>query len=84
MSSSRLIALVASSAADKFTAVQAAQLQNELAKSLLVTFAYMFSVVVLTGLKYIAYDRIVFVDRSSPRRARDSRHQVPTTTEPNR
>ncbi len=78
------IALVASSAADKFTAVEAAHLQNELAKSLLVTFAYLFSVVVLTGLKYVAYDRIVFVDRSNPRRARDSRHQVPTTTEPNR
>ena len=78
------IALVASSAADKFTAVEAAHLQNELAKSLLVTFAYLLSVVVLTGLKYIAYDRIVFVDRSNPRRARDSRHQVPTTTEPNR
>jgi len=78
------IALVASSAADKFTAVEAAHLQNELAKSLLVTFAYLFSVVVLTGLKYVAYDRIVFVDRSGPRRARDSRHQVPTTTEPNR
>jgi putative flippase GtrA len=79
-----VIALVASSAADKFTAVQAAHLKNELAKSVLVTFAYMFSVVVLTGLKYVAYDRLVFVDRSSPRRPRDSRHQVPTTTEANR
>jgi putative flippase GtrA len=79
-----VIALVASSAADKFTAVEAAHLRNELAKSVLVTFAYMFSVVVLTGLKYVAYDRFVFVDRSAPRGARRSRHQVPTTTEPNR
>jgi putative flippase GtrA len=75
-----LIALVASSAADKFTAVEASHLRNQLEKSLLVTFAYMFSVVVLTGLKYVAYDRLVFVDRSS----RASRAQVPTTTEPNR
>ncbi len=75
-----VIALVASSAADKFTAVEAAHLRNQLEKSLLVTFAYMFSVVVLTGLKYVAYDRLVFVDRSS----RASRAQVPTTTDPNR
>jgi putative flippase GtrA len=79
-----VVALVASSAADKFTAVEAAHLQNELAKSVLVTFAYMFSVVVLTGLKYIAYDRIVFVDRAGRRSTRLSRHQVPTTTEPKR
>jgi putative flippase GtrA len=79
-----VIALVASSATDKFTAVEAAHLRNALAKSVLVTFAYMFSVVVLTGLKYLAYDRLVFVDRSAPRGARRSRHQVPTTTEPNR
>lgn len=75
-----VIALVASSAADKFTAVEAAHLRNQLEKSLLVTFAYMFSVVVLTGLKYVAYDRLVFVDRSS----RASCAQVPTTTDPNR
>jgi putative flippase GtrA len=79
-----VIALVASSATDKFTAVEAAHLRNALAKSVLVTFAYMFSVVVLTGLKYVAYDRLVFVDRSAPRGERRSRHQVPTTTEPNR
>jgi putative flippase GtrA len=75
-----VIALVASSAADKFTAVETAQLHNDLVKSVLVTFSYMFSVVVLTGLKYVAYDRLVFVDRP----ARRSRSQVPTTTEPNR
>jgi putative flippase GtrA len=75
-----LIALVASSAADKFTAVEAAHLRNQLEKSVLVTFAYMFSVVILTGLKYVAYDRLVFVDRSSRR----SRAQVPTTTDANR
>jgi putative flippase GtrA len=75
-----LIALVASSAADKFTAVEAAHLRNQLEKSVLVTFAYMLSVVILTGLKYVAYDRLVFVDRSS----RHSRAQVPTTTDANR
>jgi len=79
-----VVALVASSAADKFTAVEAAHLKNDLAKSVLVTLAYMFSVVVLTGLKYVAYDRFVFVDRSGARGTRDSRHQVPTTTEANR
>jgi putative flippase GtrA len=76
-----VVALVASSAADKATAVETAGLHNDLAKSVLVTLAYMFSVVVLTGLKYIAYDRLVFVDRPGSRR---SRSQVPTTTEPNR
>jgi len=73
-----LIALAASSAADKFTAVEAGHLHSELAKDLLVTFAYMFSVVVLTGLKYVAYDRLVFTDRPS------SRDQVLSTTEQNR
>ncbi len=79
-----VVALVASSAADKFTAVETAQLHNELVKNVLVTVSYMFSVVVLTGLKYIAYDRLVFVDRPGSRPARHSRSQVPTTTEPNR
>lgn len=73
-----LTALVASSAADKFTAVEATHLHSNLEKDLLVTFAYMFSVVVLTGLKYVAYDRLVFVDR------RSSRNQVLTTTEQKR
>ena len=72
-----VVALVASSAADKFTAVQASQLSSHIEKDLLVTFSYMFSVVVLSGLKYVAYDRFVFVDRNS-------RAQVPTTTEQNR
>ena len=73
-----LTALVASSATDKFTAVEATHLHSNLEKDLLVTFAYMFSVVVLTGLKYVAYDRLVFVDR------RRSRNQVLSTTEQNR
>jgi putative flippase GtrA len=73
-----LIALAVSSAADKFTAVEATHLHSNLEKSLLVTFSYMFSVVVLTGLKYVAYDRLVFVDRGR------SRNQVLTTTEQNR
>jgi putative flippase GtrA len=76
-----IVALVVSSAADKFTAIEASHLRNQLEKSVLVTFAYMFSVVLLTMLKYVAYDRLVFVDRGASRR---SRHQVPTTTEPNR
>jgi hypothetical protein len=42
-----------------------------------VTLSYLFSVVVLSGLKYLAYDRFVFVDR------RRSRDQVPITTEQN-
>jgi putative flippase GtrA len=76
-----VVALVASAATDKITAVETAGLHNDLVKSVLVTMAYMFSVVVLTGLKYIAYDRFVFVDRPNARR---SRSQVPTRTEPNR
>ena len=48
-----------------------------MAKDVLVTLSYLFSVVVLSGLKYLAYDRFVFVDR------RRSRSQVPTTTEQN-
>jgi putative flippase GtrA len=76
-----LVALGASTAVDKITAVEAGHLRNQLEKSVLVTFAYMFSVVVLTLLKYVAYDRLVFVDRATSRR---SRRQVPTTTEPNR
>lgn len=75
------VALGVSVAIDKFVAIEASHLKNQLEKSLLVTFAYMFSVVLLTVLKYVAYDRLVFVDRGSLRR---SRHQVPTTTEPNR
>jgi putative flippase GtrA len=75
------VALAVSTAVDKFVAIESDHLRNQLEKSLLVTFAYMFSVVVLTVLKYVAYDRLVFVDRGALRR---SRHQVPTTTEPNR
>ncbi len=75
------VALGVSTAVDKFVAIEASHLQNQLEKSLLVTFAYMFSVVVLTVVKYVAYDRLVFVDRGALRR---SRHQVPTTTEANR
>ncbi len=46
-------------------------------RDILVTVSYLFSVVVLSGLKYVAYDRFVFVDRDR------SRHQVPMTTEQN-
>jgi putative flippase GtrA len=71
-----LISLVASAVVTKLTAL-AAEDSSHLMKDLLVTLSYMFSVIVLSGLKYLAYDRFVFVDR------RRSRHQVPTTTEQN-
>ena len=45
------------------------------------TYSREWSVVGLTGLKYLAYDRLVFLDRAGARR---SRHQVPSTTEQNR
>jgi putative flippase GtrA len=72
-----LVSLVASTAVTKLTAIEAAN-ATHLLKDLLVTASYMFSVVVLTGLKYLAYDRIVFVERR-----RSSRDQVRSTTEQN-
>jgi len=75
-----LLSLVASTAVTKFAAVEATHV-GRLARDLLVTASYTFSIVVLTALKYVAYDRWVFIDRSGSRR---SRHQVPTTTDPNR
>ncbi len=71
-----LISLVASSAVTKVTAM-AANHAGHTTRDVLVTLSYLFSVVVLSGLKYLAYDRFVFVDR------RRSRSQVPTTTEQN-
>jgi putative flippase GtrA len=73
-----LISVVVSSVFTKLTAHSAEHLANHLDKDLLVTGSYMLSVIVLTGLKYVAYDRFVFVER------RSSRAQVPTTTEQNR
>ena len=75
-----LVSLVASTVVTKFAAVEAKHV-GHLERDLLVTASYTFSIVVLTGLKYLAYDRWVFVDRSGARR---SRHQVPSTTEANR
>ncbi|MGH9106011.1 MAG: GtrA family protein [Acidimicrobiales bacterium] len=69
------VSWLASSGVTKITA-EAANHTNPTARDLLVTASYMFSIVVLTGLKYVAYDRLVFVDRS--------RHQVRSTTEQNR
>jgi putative flippase GtrA len=77
-----LFSWLASTAVTKLTATEATHLSH-LLKDLLVTGSYMFTIVVLTGLKYVAYDRWVFADRSGAG-ARRSRHQVPTTTEQNR
>ena len=75
-----VVSLVASTAVTKVAAVEAEGVSH-VVKDLLVTGSYTFSIVVLTGLKYFAYDRLVFIDRS---RARSSLHQVPTTADPNR
>ena len=61
-----IVSLVASSAATKATALAVVHTSHT-ARDLLVTFSYTASVVVLSGLKYLVYDRFVFVDR---RRAR--------------
>jgi putative flippase GtrA len=61
-----IVSLAASSAATKATALAAVHTSHT-AKDLLVTFSYTASVIVLSGLKYLVYDRFVFVDR---RRAR--------------
>jgi putative flippase GtrA len=74
-----LVSLGVSSAITKGTALEAQDLSAlHAVKAVLVTGSYVLSVVLLSGLKYLAYDRFVFVER------RRSRAQVPTTTEPNR
>lgn len=93
-----LVSWLASSGATKLTAV-AANHAGAAVRDVLVVASYMFSIVVLTGLKYVAYDRLVFVDRSKSgagaagvgvnepgerRRSPSSRHQVRSTTEQNR
>ena len=57
-----IVSLAASSAATKATAL-AVDHTNHTARDLLVTFSYMASVVVLSVLKYLVYDRFVFVDK---------------------
>lgn len=57
-----LVSLLASSAATKATALAVAHASHT-AKDLLVTFSYMASVVVLSALKYLVYDRFVFVNK---------------------
>jgi putative flippase GtrA len=59
-----LVSLLASSGATKVTALAVTHTSHTL-KDLLVTFSYMASVVALSVLKYVVYDRFVFVDRSS-------------------
>lgn len=64
----------------KLTAIWAADMKTHpIVRHLLVTGMYLLVTVVLAGAKYVAYDRLVFVDRR-PR----SRSQVPTTTRENR
>ena len=75
-----LVSLGISVGVTKATAVGASHLATHaIVKHLLVTGSYLLTTVALTGAKYLAYDRWVFIDRR-PR----SRHQVPTTTEANR
>ena len=73
-----VINLVLSTAATKVTAELSSN-ASQLARDLLVSASYTFSIVVLTILKYFVYDRFVFVDRG-----RRSRNQVATTTLENR
>lgn len=61
----------------KAAAIGADDMHSLSARHLLVTGSYVFSVVLLTGLKYVAYNRFVFL---SPR---SSRSQVLMTTEQN-
>jgi putative flippase GtrA len=63
-----IVSLVASSAATKATALAVVHTSHT-ARDLLVTFSYMASVVVLSVLKYLVYDRFVFVDRRRSRAA---------------
>jgi putative flippase GtrA len=63
-----IVSLVASSAATKATALAVVH-TNHTARDLLVTFSYMASVVVLSVLKYLVYDRFVFVDKRRARAA---------------
>ena len=73
-----LVSLLVSAAITKGTALEAEDLRAmHMVRDVLVTGSYVLSVVLLTGLKYLAYNRFVFVDRRS-------RAQVPTTTEANR
>lgn len=56
------VSLLASSGATKLTAMAVSN-QSRTARDLLVTFSYMASVVILSVLKYVVYDRFVFIDR---------------------
>jgi putative flippase GtrA len=57
-----VVSLAASSATTKATALAVVHTSHT-ARDLLVTFSYMASVVVLSVLKYMVYDRFVFIDR---------------------
>ncbi|MCL6091797.1 MAG: GtrA family protein [Actinobacteria bacterium] len=74
-----VVNLVLSTAATKLTAELSTN-STQLARDLLVSASYTFSIVVLTVVKYFVYDRFVFVERG----ARRSRSQVATTTLQNR
>lgn len=75
-----LVSLGISVAVTKATAVAASHVGTHLTiRHLLVTGMYLLTTVVLSGAKYVAYDRWVFIDRRA-----SSRAQVRTTTEQNR
>ena len=65
------VSLLASSGVTKVTAM-ATNHTSDQARDLLVTFSYVASVIVLSGLKYVVYDRFVFVDRRRARAAASS------------
>jgi putative flippase GtrA len=73
-----LVSWAVSVAITKAGAVAADDMHSLFTRHLLVTGSYVFSVLLLTGLKYVAYNRFVFLAPPS------SRSQVLTTTEQNR
>ncbi|HET9059955.1 MAG TPA: GtrA family protein [Acidimicrobiales bacterium] len=72
-----LVSWAVSVAITKAGAIGADDMHSLFVRHLLVTGSYVFSVVLLTGLKYVAYNRFVFLAPPS------SRNQVLTTTEQN-
>jgi putative flippase GtrA len=66
-----VVSLIASSGTTKATALAVVHTSHT-ARDLLVTFSYMASVIVLSGLKYLVYDRYVFIDRSKSSTAVDT------------
>jgi putative flippase GtrA len=63
-----VVSLAVSSVVTKLTAMAVAN-DSHAAKGVIVTFSYIASVLVLSGLKYLVYDRFVFIDRRSRAKA---------------